>query len=568
MSGTASLHQLYAQTDLDNFLSYDPLDKQSIPSEYTSPFTCVFRRPTKFARFESEIPFDGTAALGETITIRIPRGQAHLLSNLSLELEWNTLLPTAIRPGVQCIESFQLDIGGQSVDQQFGEWLDVYTQLTHSGEELARIQELQDGKIIWDPSSPQSFKTRCYVKLPFYFCKHLGNAIPLVSLPSIDIIAYVKFRPYIMLGVNRNPNNFNEYKPVISVNDITEYIPSNTTGNNFPIGYVPLQSPQGPSPWYGSLNRPIFYIRGNNDSTVAENSRSYTLFPIINEESNGVGLILLSTVTGQPSECVNYTPSSSVIFTEQNYLVKMNRPWIRTEQTINNNVNEVFPTTLGTLVVHRPSDPPQIESVRVYGEFILLDTEDLTRFKKNQVYLIEQVAREEYISPSSFSLTVPLVYMCQYLIVTAQRYSTVGVSSDFFNYFEPVTPGASVPSPSTTLSSIALKFDDQLYGRRSKENIPADYYRCVTPYLVKARGGALQDPRLSLGGFALIPFSLFLNPRTYQPSGQFSFPYIKSSQLEVGLIDSDAEEDSLIRIYAAHYNFIEIGPDHVRLATD
>ena len=89
----------------------------------------------------------------------------------------------ATRTGHIIVRQVQIDIGGQQVDKQFGEWLEIWSQLTDS----ANKQQLLSNMVSID----NSYDGRLYVPLRFWFCMNPGLALPLVALQYHDVIMYL-----------------------------------------------------------------------------------------------------------------------------------------------------------------------------------------------------------------------------------------------------------------------------------------------------------------------------------------------------------------------------------------
>lgn len=89
----------------------------------------------------------------------------------------------ASKTGHILIRSVELEIGGQQIDKQYGEWLEIWSQLT----ETAQKQQLLSQMVSID----NSFDGRIYVPLRFWFCNNPGLALPLVSLQYHDVVLFL-----------------------------------------------------------------------------------------------------------------------------------------------------------------------------------------------------------------------------------------------------------------------------------------------------------------------------------------------------------------------------------------
>jgi hypothetical protein len=93
------------------------------------------------------------------------------------------------------IEYAELVIGGQTIDKQYGEWLEIWMELTQTAEKRTGYYEMI-GKKDQASFSYDSFKNELDVLVPlnFWFCRNVGLAIPLISLQYHEVELYVKFR--------------------------------------------------------------------------------------------------------------------------------------------------------------------------------------------------------------------------------------------------------------------------------------------------------------------------------------------------------------------------------------
>ena len=99
--------------------------------------------------------------------------------------------------GHNLIDYIELRIGNDTIDKQYGQWIniwwelngdkykeDIYYQLIGNTEELNSFN---------DKVKPESV---IYVPIPFYFCNNIGLSLPLLSLQYSDIIIRLKLREF------------------------------------------------------------------------------------------------------------------------------------------------------------------------------------------------------------------------------------------------------------------------------------------------------------------------------------------------------------------------------------
>lgn len=99
--------------------------------------------------------------------------------------------------GYDIIDYVELSIGGQVIDKQYGQWMNIWHELTSDKAKedkfnilIGSVPELTT----YDTTIKPSYTL--YVPLSFWFCNSIHNALPLIALPYSDIILNVKFRKF------------------------------------------------------------------------------------------------------------------------------------------------------------------------------------------------------------------------------------------------------------------------------------------------------------------------------------------------------------------------------------
>jgi len=193
-----------------------------------------YRRYTNFAMESIEQTFNGQADFGRRVTCNISRnGDLAYKTYLQITLpEINqTMKPltgTNIDGvyarwldfiGEQILAQVEVEIGGQRIDRQYGDWLHIWNQLTMSSEQLRGYWKLIGNTTaltyITDPNfaaisgpcasasgpaqvcAPRNAlpETTLYVPLLFFFNKNPGLALPLIALQYHEVKINIDFRP-------------------------------------------------------------------------------------------------------------------------------------------------------------------------------------------------------------------------------------------------------------------------------------------------------------------------------------------------------------------------------------
>ena len=184
-----------------------------------------YRRHTNFALESIEQTFQGQADFGRRVTCTISRnGDLCYRTYLQVTLpEINQSVAAYARwldfVGEQLIAQVEVEIGGQRIDRQYGDWMHIWNQLTMSSEQqrgyFKLIGNTTQLTYITDPqfaeiSGPCSAagvpnqvcaprkalpETTLYVPLQFWFNRNPGLALPLIALQYHEVKINLDLRP-------------------------------------------------------------------------------------------------------------------------------------------------------------------------------------------------------------------------------------------------------------------------------------------------------------------------------------------------------------------------------------
>ena len=189
-----------------------------------------YRRHTNFSMESIEQTFSGQADFGRRVTSTISRNgdlayrtylqvtlpeinQSMAATGDSLNARWLDYV------GEQLVAQVEVEIGGQRIDRQYGDWMHIWNQLTLSKEQesgyhkmighTTQLTYLVDGAYA-DISGPCAAtgapnqvcaprkalpETTLYIPLQFWFCRNPGLALPLIALQYHEVKINIDFRP-------------------------------------------------------------------------------------------------------------------------------------------------------------------------------------------------------------------------------------------------------------------------------------------------------------------------------------------------------------------------------------
>ena len=194
-----------------------------------------YRRHTNFAMESIEQTFNGQADFGRRVTCTISRnGDLCYRTYLQVTLpEINQHMANTGKagvvgdgvyarwldfPGEQLISQVEVEIGGQRIDRQYGDWMHIWNQLTLTGEQQRGYYKMVGNTtqltFITDPSfndvdgpcesnaprqvcAPRNAlpETTLYVPFQFWYCRNPGLALPLIALQYHEVKINLDIRP-------------------------------------------------------------------------------------------------------------------------------------------------------------------------------------------------------------------------------------------------------------------------------------------------------------------------------------------------------------------------------------
>ena len=160
----------------------------------------MFKRHTNFAMEPFRVNFNGQASWGTKHSAVLGR-HADLLYSTYLEvvLAAGSYNNDQTRLGYNLIRYVELDIGGQVIDRQYGEWMYLWDALTSDapqqdkflkmvGGDLAAGSQAVSGQTLCNPGSGRpSMPKILYVPLFFFYTRNPGAALPLIALQYHEV---------------------------------------------------------------------------------------------------------------------------------------------------------------------------------------------------------------------------------------------------------------------------------------------------------------------------------------------------------------------------------------------
>ena len=185
----------------------------------------TYRRHTNFAMESIEQTFNGQADFGRRVQCTVSRnGDLCYRTYLQVTMpEINQDMAPFARwldnPGEHLISMVEVEIGGQRIDRQYGDWMHIWNQLTLTSEQERGYNKMIGNTTqltyLTDPNyaniatacssadvpdavcAPRKAlpETTLYVPLQFWFCRNPGLALPLIALQYHEVKINLELRP-------------------------------------------------------------------------------------------------------------------------------------------------------------------------------------------------------------------------------------------------------------------------------------------------------------------------------------------------------------------------------------
>jgi hypothetical protein len=209
---------------LMQLVAYGAQDVYLTGSPQITFWKVTYRRHTNFAMESIEQTFNGQADFGRRVQCTISRN-----GDLAYRTYLQVTLPQIGQddakyarwldyPGEQMINMVEVEVGGQRIDRQYGDWMHIWNQLTMTSEQEAGYNKMVGNTTqltyITDPTfaevdgpcdtgapsqvcAPRKAlpETTLYVPLQFWYCRNPGLALPLIALQYHEVKINVELRP-------------------------------------------------------------------------------------------------------------------------------------------------------------------------------------------------------------------------------------------------------------------------------------------------------------------------------------------------------------------------------------
>ena len=201
-------------------------------------FKVVYRRHTNFAMESISQTFNGTStSLGSKVSCTISRN-GDLIHKMYLRVVLPTVAVTeggdfcwAEKVGLALIKNVELEIGGQRIDKQYGDWMNIWNELSLPESKRGGWLELVGGSDNGANASTSDVINRVCgrtfdqsdevggtatgttpqielnIPLEFWFCRNPGLALPLIALQYHEVKVNIEYNSTTYLASQHQDDN-------------------------------------------------------------------------------------------------------------------------------------------------------------------------------------------------------------------------------------------------------------------------------------------------------------------------------------------------------------------------
>ena len=548
----------------------------------------TYRRYTNFAIESIEQTFNGQADFGRRVQCVISRnGDLAYRTYLQVTLpEINQLMGIASYaagvgsgvyarwldyPGEQLIAQVEVEIGGQRIDRQYGDWMLIWNQLTMTSEQTygyyKMIGNTTQLTFITDPSfaevdgpcdslaprqvcAPRNAlpETTLYVPLQFWFCTNPGLALPLIALQYHEVKINLDIRPIdeCLWAVTTLSCNTQPY--------------SGTSGQFVPGRPVPAAIAYNQSLVAASLYVDYVFLDTDERRRFAQNPHEYLITQLqftgdesVGSSSNKIKLNFNHPVKEliwvvQPDQNVDYC--SSLVCDALLFKVLGAQPFNYTDAI------DALPNA-----IHAFGGPQEVNR----GEYI--DARGLFNDAGALDYDIPagftgywHGSNNPYNEPNfgGPAVTYPPLSTAEAAAagIDPLLLSQLALENNNHNHGSTVSDAGTFVLTETSLAlhcwgqNPVVTAKLQLNGQDRFSEREGSYFSWVQPYQAHTR---TPDEGINVYSFAL-------RPEEHQPSGTCNFSRIDNATLQLVLSNATVEgtKTAKVRVYATNYNVLRI----------
>ncbi len=425
------------------------------------------------------------------------------------------------------IDYVEIEIGGQTIQKQWGEWMNVLNELNWNNfnssldEYIGNTPEYTTYEYVSNGINAKFLNIPLY----FWFCNTSGLALPMLCLEYSIVRFNIQLNKFENCGIF-SPSNYIKLSKYYGEGILGEPLVQYSSQG---VAWAEFDSVEIGD--YNSVDKVptsyILYFRQISDNEFITTTNDY--FQNIKDQyltlANQKNYIIYGLQSGSiyiPQESDSNNPSS--VFLQKKY-------------------NYILPTDI------------TLKQMYVLIDYIYLDREERTKFYQNKHnYLVEQVyfSNPRYLSNQYTRNSIEIINPCKFFVFMAQvKYFLNPNVNYLFNYyttfFNPATTSLSqnfLQKP--VIKSASFSFNSNI----ASETLSMAYYSDYSPFIHYPKS---YDTK----GFGLATFSLY--PQNLQPSGSCNMSAFNTVDINTYFHTIDIDYNNYVfKAYAVTFNYLRI----------
>jgi hypothetical protein len=425
------------------------------------------------------------------------------------------------------IDYIEVEIGGQTIQKQWGEWMNVLNELNWNNynsridEYIGNTPEFTSYEFIQNGINSKML----YVPLFFWFCNTSGLALPLLCLEYASVRINIQLNNFNSCGIF-SPSNYIKvskyYGAGVLGEPLLQYTSQGIAWGEFDSIDIAEYNPVTKAP----LSYYLYYRKISDNEFITTTDNYYqnieNQYLSFSNAKNYIIYALNSGAVFEPYKSDSNNPNS--IFLQKNY-------------------SFIFPTEI------------TLKQMYLLVDYIYLDREERTKFFQNKHnYLVEQVyfSNPRFLTNKFNRNSLEIVNPCKYFVFMGQvKYFLNSNVNYLFNYnklfFEPQTIG---PGASFFNNPVIDKVSFSLNSSVTTNELDMKYYSVYSPFIH-------YPMTYKTNGFGLTSFSLY--PDNLQPSGSCNMSAFYTFDINTYFNNIDINYNNYVfKAYTVTYNYLRI----------
>lgn len=541
------------------------MDKYLTQQPEISFFKYSFKKYSNFSIEAIELNFNDRLVFGQESNIIILR-HGDLINRMYLKLSIKAKCSTkrwglCKNFGINLIDYVEIFLGEQKIDTLYGEWLNIWYNLSLNSNLKSGYDEMIGNNNIYTNiyKDENDRDIDLFIPIDFFFNKNIGLALPLISLQRMEVIIKVKLKNFEDCINSDKDFTINDWDtvPVINGTLLVDYIFLDSKERNIFIqsnnellieqhNKIPYINLNSNTQFYNeyielyNVTKSIYWTITMNKYIDTQKIKKNIFLEnnLIDASKRFLLMSLCSCLTKTTKISQNITAGSNFKI-GTNYTIEF-----YDKTGVNYNVGCL--TKLNNTYINYNNIKELIENCIINKDIIInsatIDNVDLsfiTIFK--------------YLDYHTYSLTISEIeetsntniYRPFEKFIRSEVSGGIGISSYDLRLFNYNNYGLYLDNQNDTLLKLKIRFD----GSDRTENNEGEFYNLIQTYNYHSN---IPDKGIYM-------FSFSLNPEQYQPTGTANFSIINNIELVFSVNEIINNNNfAIMNLYSVNYNILRI----------